>query len=213
MSKEELSRRVLGKRGNAEFLAKFWMIVAAIIIAFNLLIILTLLQMAPRLKVISQILTSPMSSNQLIQAEPLSSDIGDKKLLDEMLIRYYLEMRLSLFADQTEFNRRIGVGGPVWLLSNADVYRQFLAGFGEEVTQLRNLSYTESVDIQRISRLGNTFTVEFDVVRLLGSTISRESKVSIIEVVHDPSRRVFRTNFANPYGLTVVKYNESKKKQ
>ena len=43
----------------ALFLAKFWMTMAAIGIAINLILVLTLLQMAPKLKVIAQILNNP----------------------------------------------------------------------------------------------------------------------------------------------------------
>ena len=80
--------------GSGQLVARFWMVVASIVIGINLFLILTLLQMAPKLKVIAQILsTAPMRSEQLLQTEPFSSDTGDKSLIDEALLRFYLENR------------------------------------------------------------------------------------------------------------------------
>ena len=59
------------RRGTiAIFLAKFWMTLAAVSIAINLLIVLTLVQMAPKLKAIAQILTTPMNTHYTSPGKP-----------------------------------------------------------------------------------------------------------------------------------------------
>ena len=65
----------------AEAIAKFWMVIASVLIALNLFFVLTLMQMAHKLTIIAQVLTSPMNSYQFIQAEPFSADISDKNLI------------------------------------------------------------------------------------------------------------------------------------
>lgn len=196
-----------------ELLAKFWMIIAAIIIGINLFIVLTLLQMAPRLQIVAQILTTPMSSQELVQADPFSSAIGDKKLIDETLIRYYLDMRLSEFYDKQEMARRWQAGGPVFRLSATDVYQRFAQNLKEKLAAVNTSPGTKSVDVLSVSRLDNTFTVEFDIYVYSRGSMQVQRRVAIIEVGYNPLRRFFRTTASNPYGLFVKKYTESVKKQ
>lgn len=208
------SLRETNIRGLAvELLAKFWMLIAAIMIGINLFIVLTLLQMAPKLHVIAQILTTPMSSQELVQADPFSGSIGDKKLIDETLIRYYLDMRLSEFHDKEEMARRWQPGGPVFRFSATDVYQRFAARLKEKLSAVNASPGTKSVDILSVSRLDNTFTVEFNVYTYIRGTMQVQRRVAIIEVAYNPLRRFFRTTGANPYGLFIKKYNESVKKQ
>lgn len=196
-----------------ELLAKFWMMIASVVITINLFIVLTLLQMAPKLHVLAQILTTPMSSQELVQTDPFSGSIGDKKLIDETLVRYYLDMRLSEFHDKDEMARRWQPGGPVFLLSSSPVYQRFAQNLKEKLTATNAANGNKSVDVVSVSRLDNTFTVEFDVYSYFRGTMQVQRRVAIIEVAYNPYRRYFRTTGANPYGMFIKTYNESIKKQ
>ncbi len=200
--------------GSGERRAKFWMFFASILMGINLFLILTLLQMTPELKVIAQILTtSPMQSNQLLQTEPFSRRGGEKNLIDETLVRFYMDSRYSTFHDKREMEYRWGRGGPVARLSSPDVYDKFRGGLPEDMSSVANAHSTTSIDILSLTRLDNIFTIEFDVYTYNRGTISSKRKVAIVTVGYHPSRKFFNTNYSNPFGLFVRSYEESAKKK
>ncbi len=196
----------------AEALAKFWMIIASCIIGINLFIVLTLMQMAPKLQVITQLLSSPMDTSGFIQTQPFTSSNSDKSLIDETILRYYLDMRLSQFPDEYEMTYRWGIGGLVHRLSSQSVFSPFYKGFEERIKAIKSNPETKSVEITYISRLDNTFTVELTVYTYLNGGIRKESYTAIIEVSYAPGRVFYRQLLNNPYGMYISKYNISKKR-
>ncbi len=203
----------------AEFMAKFWMSIAGILIAINLFFILTLMQMAPQLKIIAQVLTTPMNSTQFIQTDPLSDDIRnqnftkltDKNLIEEMFVRYYLTQRYMIVNDEADMLQHWSAGGPVAILSTPDVYYKFYTGLGELPEKIRELPYTQNIDILSISRLNNTWTVEFDIYRLNGTIVTKKTQVARLTTAEAPYLRFFRTTSANLYGFVVVEFEDSAK--
>lgn len=206
--------------------AKFWMTLASVSITFNLLIVLTLVQMAPKLKAIAQILPSPMSTTEHIQIDTLPapgflstdslSNKVNRELLDEMLIRYYVDRRISTFADKNEMNSRWGRFGDISRLSAPPVYSKFAKGLAEKIKQIGGLKETKSVDIVHISKLGNTYTVEFDVYTFnqYDSTVRPrvQRRSANIIIGHHPKRAFFSGRFSNPFGFYIQQYDEAVKR-
>lgn len=198
----------------AEGIAKFWMIITAVIVGVNLILILTLVQMAPKLKVIAQIATeNPRESKDLLYMEPFSKNAGDKKLIDETLIRYYMEMRHTTFQDKDEMNRRWGARGPIAQLSSTSVYKKFSNGLKDRITAINSSHGTTSVDILSISRMDNIFTIEFDIYHYSRGSIQSKRRVAVVNVKFSPSRRFFRKSYSNPFGMYVDSYEETEKKK
>lgn len=198
----------------AEGIAKFWMIITAIIVGVNLILILTLVQMAPKLKVIAQIATeNPRESKDLLQMEPFSKNAGDKKLIDETLIRYYMDMRHTSFQDKDEMYRRWGNRGPVAQLSSISVYKRFSNGLKDKITAINSSNATTSVDILSISRMDNIFTIEFDLYHYSRGTIQSKRRVAIVSVKFNSARRFFRKSYSNPFGMYIDSYEETEKKK
>lgn len=200
--------------GMSKGMAQFWMVIASLAIGINLFLILTLLQMAPKLQVVAQILiTSPMHSTQLLQTEPFSQKIGDRTLIDETLLRFYLDARYSTLQDQTEMKYRWGGRGPVAFFSAPDVYRKFTQNLSDRLNALKTSKSTTSIDIISISRLDNIFTVEFDIYTYTRGQISTKRRVAVIEVAYSPARRSFNPMYSNPFGMYVKSFKETKKKE
>ncbi len=204
----------------AEYWAKIWMIIAAFLVGLNLLIALTLLQMAPYLKVIPQILTSPMNSQEFIQTEPLNSQSNsERKLIDEALVRYYLEMRLTEINDVDELKRRWEPGGVINAFSSPKVYNDFMKkwednGLDQKLHQIWDQGYTTSVHITNISRWNNTFVIDFDLYQYSGTVLNKIPKSATITVGFDENQYQFlRLKLSNPYGLFIETYTERDKKQ
>ncbi len=207
--KENISLR--GKA--AEWRAKFWMFVASLIIVINLFIILTLLQMTPQLRMWAQILINPMTTQQLVQTSPFSQTFGDKKLIDETLVRHYLDMRYNQISDKWEMERRWGPRGPVATLSSPDVYKKFAGqNLNERLEKISSSSPTKNVDVLSVSRLDNTFTIEFDLYTYFRGSLKSTRHVAIITIGYNSGRKHYRSTGANPYGLYVRTFNESVKK-
>lgn len=200
--------------GLSEKLAKFWMIVASIIIGINLFLILTLLQMAPKLQVVAQVLTSsPMTSVQLLQTEPFSQSTSDKKLIDETILRFYLDSRYNTFQDKDEMNYRWGPSGPVAFFSSPAVYRAFTTGLSDKITAISNNKSSTSIDIISVSRIDNIYTVEFDVYTYIRGQVSKKRRIAVVEVAYSPARRSFNTIHSNPFGMYIQKFTETIKKE
>ena len=205
------------KKSNPDYaraVAKFWMCIASVFIAFNIFFVLTLMQMAPRLTVVPQILTKePMKSLELMQAESFAANITDKHLIDEMMIRYYLTERYTRFADEIEMQNKWGVWGTISLLSTPQVYQEFYQSLGDVVENVRQMPYSQSIDIRTIERSGRTWHVEFDVYQLGQSGIHKETRVAVLESAETPFRRSFRMRGSNPYGFIIISYTDAIKKQ
>ncbi len=200
--------------GFSEKLAKFWMVIASFVIGVNLFLILTLLQMAPKLQVVAQVLTSsPMTSVQLLQTEPFSQSTSDKKLIDETILRFYLDSRYNTFQDKDEMNYRWGSRGPVAFFSSPSVYRTFAAGLKDKITAIASNKSSTSIDIISVSRIDNIYTVEFDVYTYIRGQVSKKRRIAVVEVAYNPARRSFNAIHSNPFGMYIQKFTETIKKE
>ena len=212
----------------AVFLAKFWMTLASIGIAINLIIVLALVQMAPKLKMIAQVLPSSetaINTSSHIQVDTLpvkgllssTSDINksNRSLIDEMLVRYYIDARLSLFADENEMGARWQMGGTIHRLSAPKVYKEFAKDLKEKLRGIKHLKATTSVYITSLTSLGNTYTAEVDVYVYNPFEPNEKPKVQhrviTIQVAHRNNVHRYNKVESNPYGFYVAVYKERKK--
>lgn len=192
----------------------FGLLLAALWLGF------VLYQTAPHVRVVGQVFIKDvitkrdvMYSDQLLEVLPFDSDIKDKALIDEALVRYFVEMYYTLFVDEPEMTRRWSAAGPVFLLLAPNLFDAFYA---EKAKVLKNLAKevdTQSVDITGVSRRDNRFTVNFDLYTWNSmNTPQRAGKSLVLEIAYVPERRVYGLNFSNPYGVTIVKMSEAEKK-
>lgn len=200
------------KPKTAKSLTTVWMSIASVLIAINLFLILTLLQMAPQLKIIAQILTTPMNSSQFIFAESLSEDLSDKKIIEEMFIRYYLTERYIILQDENEMKFKWSPLGPIAQLSLPTVYSKFYQGLGELPKNLRNVSYTQNIDIKNVSRINNIWTVEFDVYRLTNGIRTKTTRIARLTTSESPNYKYYRIDSSNPYGFVIIEYDDAAKR-
>ena len=196
----------------SDFSIKAWLIITGTLMAINIFFALTLMHMAPQAHVLAQLLTpNVMSFGQAIEATSFAAPVGDKKLIEEMLIRFYIENRLEFIPDIGEMAYRWGAGGPVRRLSSPAVYGQFIQSKGDYVTDSKNRTDTRSVHIRSVRRQNNIFTVDFDVYRQEGTAVQRpQSLRAVITIAESPAYRGFGRDFINPFGTVITKYDETK---
>lgn len=195
----------------ADFSVRAWLVITGSLMTVNVFFALTLLHMAPKASVLAQLLTpNVMTFGQALEATSFSAPIGDKKLIEEMLIRFYIENRVEFIPDMAEMSYRWGVVGPVRRLSSPTVYGQFIQDKGDFVTDSKNRTDTQSVHILDVRRQGNIFTVDFDIYKQDGMTVLRpQSRRAVITIAEGAGYKGFGKDFVNPFGTVVAKYDET----
>ena len=190
---------------------KIWMGLAALLMAICLILVMTLSNMAPRIVVLPQLFSpDTMRFGQFVEATNMGARLKERELIDEMLIRFYVENRYFYVPDGAELAYRYGGSGPVARLSIPPIYIAFVSSKGDYLDNVQQLTETATVDILSIKRQDNTFTVDFDLYRGGGAKrIFSGTRRATIRVGYSPSYVSFRGDFVNPYGLFVTYYNET----
>ena len=188
---------------------KFWFVVLPILVVVALLFVITLSRMAPRITVIPQLFPKDvMRFDQFSEATHIQAKSKDANLIDEMFVRFYIENRKNYIPDLWEMAYRYGRSGPVARLSLPAVYNSYRAGIGN--FQEKKEKASTVTDIVRLSRLDNTYTVDFDVYRYLGGQTSFSGRRrATLRISHMKRYRRYGKDFANPYGFVVTSYSES----
>ena len=186
--------------------------------AVFLLVLLTLLaltawQMTKELHVVAQFFPTTKNSptlsefSQLSTISPLEISGKYKDQIEEMLVRYYLEMRYTQIPDRGEMYFRWGVGGPVFYLSIPSVYYNFAGNLENKVEGLPNLIRT--IDIKSVKHRGNIFDVTFALYEHLPTgQIQVQYRNVVLEYSYASSRKIFSPVFTNPNGLIFVRVDE-----
>ncbi len=210
----ELHRRSVAK--GASFVANLWLSVAIFLMVLNLFLVLTLRQVAPQLKIISQpVFSDALTSSQTVISEPFDVDMMDKNKINEMLIRYYLSNRYGVVPDFSEMYRRWAAGGVLDRLSPDSVYKPFARENVGQLEQISKLGTTSSINITKMSHLDNTWTIELEVFTRENASgrVMRQLYDVVLEVRTHPRNAFFNSDFINPYGLQIVDFRQTQKKQ
>jgi len=190
---------------------RVWMGLSIVLMTICLILVMTLSNMAPRIVVLPQLFSpDTMRFDQFVEATNINAKIKEQKLIEEMLIRFYVENRYFYVPDGWELAYRYGGFGPIARLSAPEIYIDFIRGKGNYLENLQEAAETTTVDIIDLRRRDNTFTVDFDVYRFNGGQrLFGGTKRATIRIGYHPRYRGFRKDFVNPYGLFVTYYKET----
>ena len=201
------------KKGNSLLLFRISLWCSVVLLGCLFLLCLTAIQMGGNLKVVAQFFSvAPKTFTQLKSISPFESGTKDKSMIDEMLMRYYLEMRYSQIPDSAEMRYRWGVGGPLYYLSLPSLYNDFSKGIAKKIDDLPDV--VKTIEVKRVIRQENVFMVDFVVYENLpGGQVRVQQKNAILEFIYIPARRILGwPHFNNPYGLTFVRFEETERK-
>lgn len=193
---------------------KVWMGIAIALMAIAVWLCLTLLHVAPQVTVLPQLFSpDTMRFHQFVEATNLNAvdQVKEKALIDEMLVRFYVENRNIYVPDKREMSYRIGVRGPIARLSTYAVYQKFMEGKEELVERISDDNQTtKSADITSVIRRDNTFSVDFDTyVQSKGLVRKEGSYRATVKIRYFPKNRRFHTDLTNPFGMAVISYDET----
>ena len=199
--------------GEGKSIARTWMIIASVVLGINLFLILTLLQMTPKLQVVAHVLTeNPMYSSQFVQVEPFTQNTSDKRSIEELLVRYYMDARHNSFKDVLEMTYRWQKGGPVFRLSSPKVYHTFAENLKEKLKAMGTRNVTTSIRILNISvRQKTTYDIEFEKYTMSMGQVDVQRKNAVIQIAYSPRYKSMGRLPINPYGLYIAHYDETNK--
>jgi len=176
---------------------------------------MTLFQAILQVRVIAQVVPTAEKGlhsfkDDYVQAVPM--DAVSREAMDELLIRYYLEMRYARIPDVAEMKRRWGYGGIVAYFSTVAAYRS--AHYDVDGLETIDGKTPIVVDIRYMQLrkdLKTTYEVILDLYESDGNghwkKVTRNLTVSFTHV----AERVFRgRNLSNPYGLIVTGVDDRK---
>ena len=190
-----------------------WIGITVALMVLMIWFVLTLFHMAPDIVVLPQLFSPDiMRFNQFIEATNLNAQAQVKEhfLIDEMMIRFYIENRHFYVPDGAELAYRYGGRGPVARLSSPQIYQTFLAEKGPYLESVQNATGSSVVDITAVSRRDNTFTVDFDQYIQEGMQVRfAGSYRATAKIAYSAAHQNFSSDFINPFGMVVVSYDET----
>ena len=196
---------------------KFWMGLSIVLMTICIVFVITLSNMAPHIQVIPQLFRfDPMSANQFIEATAINPKVTlkERKLIEEMLVRFYIENRHFYIPDAAELKYRYGRSGPIARLSAPEIYDEFIKSKGNYLENVQNNSWSVSADILKVTRRDNVFVVDFDFYRFENNRQAfNGSKRATVKIRDNWKNRSFGTDFVNPYGHFVTSYKETSLKK
>ena len=208
------------------FLFRISLVAALSLLSVLVLLCLAALHMSGNLQVVAQFF--PVFSqggtlseksftmrefSQLAVFSPIGIGPKDKQEIDEMLVRYYLEMRYTQMPDNNEMLTRWGEGGAVYYLSQPSVYAEFSSGLQKRLDSLPDV--VKTIEIKNVTRYENRnqFNIDFVIYEAYpDGQVQAKGKNAVLTFVYRPYRRIFSPFFTNPYGLMFTQFEETEKK-
>ena len=149
---------------------RFWIGLSIVLMTVCVVLVMTLSKMAPQIQVMPQLFRrDAMSADQFVEATAINPAVvlKESKLIDEMLVRFYIENRYFYVPDMDELAYRYGRLGPIARLSIPGIYSGFVKSKGNYLENVQNNPDTVSVDILNVRRRDNVFTVDFDIYKFV----------------------------------------------
>ena len=191
---------------------KIWMTFLIVLLSVLILLVITVSNTVSRVHVVPQLFSPDiMHFNHFVETTNMQVPVKEKRLIEEMLIRFYVENRNNYIPNLRELIYRYGPTGPIARLSSPDVFNAFTEQVGNFTENLQEKGFTtKGVDIVRLTRQDKVFTVDFDIYQFDGARASFQGSMrATIQISESPAYRQFLGDFSNPYGLVVTSYRET----
>ena len=208
------------------WMARAFALVAVLAFIANFLMLIALSGLSPLMRVQPFYLQTQAKEHQVISiVRPNFSAMAPKDvdILQEALVREYLLARFGIGADVKELERRWGINGIIYAMSENSVYREFrekeMMAMQE---QARSDGLTRNVQINWVNRKEHLSDVDVwtaeieltDMSQKIGDL--RTSKwIVTMEVAFEPKRKrmEWAQRLRNPLGFVVKKFGRAISKE
>ncbi len=161
----------------------------------------------PRLMLSKElVITSPFDKGQLVYDQDY-----DRRMIEEMLIRYYLEMRYTFFPNNKEMMYRWGWNSPMASLTRPDIHRKIV---GKDLEQKirdmgENIQTVNVIRMEKDPENDYARNVQMEIYTLRPDGFLENVQKYNVRMVFEYRNKykVFSPNFNNPYGLRFTYIN------
>jgi len=201
------------KQKSADFSLAVTMVGCGVVFFLMFFLSLTVLQAQQALHVLSFVVPRDIGEfkqyAEVMTFDELQKNSGLRDLLEEMMVRYYIEMRYTVLADQVEMARRWGSGGLVAQLSSPKLFSSF--GFNiEKLKDLADKRVTQTVNVLSVVKTTTgTYTVTFDLIRHVLDARTETRMSVVLGYTYSRWYKRFQQNFVNPFGMVFIGLDQS----
>lgn len=135
----------------------------------------------------------------------------DRRMIEEMLVRYYLTMRYTFFPNHTEMTYRWRWGSALSRISATEVHKEFV---GEDLDQKirdlgENVKTVNIVSLKKDEKDNRAFNVQMEIYTLRPDGFLEKIEKYDVRLNFDYKNRykIFSPNFNNPYGMYFTYVN------
>lgn len=193
---------------------RLFMLVCWALWIFTFFLTVTVFQAVLQIQVVAQVFQDKdrvfnVFNEDLAQIYPLEGVSRTKT--DEMLLRYYLDLRYTRIPDVVEMERRWGAYGLLSYLSSPASYQAFLKEY-PSFEKIANMP-PQTIDILSVTRESGHYIVDCDLYTF-DKFLQWQKQQKRLNVAFNywPSRAVLAKRFANPNGFVVIWVDESGRK-
>lgn len=199
------------------WMARAFSLVALLAFIANILMLIALSGLMPLLRVQPFYLQTQDKDRQVISIVRPSPDELDSDVLQEALVREYLLARFGISADVSEVERRWGIDGVVFSMSESSVYKDF---HEKEAIAMLNQARLDGLTrdvrigwVNRKERYANGASVWVAEIELIDmsqkiSDLYTSKWTVTMEVMFQPTRRrmEWSQRLKNPLGFIVTHF-------
>ncbi len=191
--------------------ARAFTVVFVVSLCANIVLIVAIKNMIPLSRAEPFLLTFQDKNEQIIDIKPITN-LPDRDLITESLIRQYVTQRNTMTSDLEDMSTRWGPEGPVKWMSSDIVYADFISKTGSDaLEQIRTKGLTREIDIFSVNKLSkDVWQAEIEtrdmVPEASAPTVSRWTILLRVDYFLN-SRVKYSLRLKNPLGFTVREYS------
>ena len=187
-----------------------FMSLAIVSLFFNVLLVVTMLQMGSKLTVMTQLFNTTRGTSSLVLSDVLNHNLGDLELLQKAFVHRYIEERNFVIPDKTEMWRRWGPLSTLSLMSGRGVWTPVYKEGDDRLKALDDALPTHADNIRIISHVGNSWLVEFDLWTHGKNGMTKQKMKFSLDIGYNRNRmqKVAPAGYYyNPLGMVITRYH------
>jgi len=197
------------------WIARVFAIFSAVSLCTNIVLLIAIGNLLPLNRVEPYYLTFYNKGDQVVK---VSESIRNKKIYDvieESLVREYVQLRHTVVPDIEEMERRWSSGGLLRWISDDGVYRAFNEDYKRMMDRIETQRYSQTVSISTVNLVSDPkdryWQVNFETTEMIGEARKPITKKwrAIVKIKLKDRRDgiIYSERLKNPLGLEVSHYS------
>ena len=198
------------------WIARVFAIFSAVSLCTNIVLLIAIGNLLPLNRVEPYYLNFYNKGDQIVKVD---ESIRNKKIYDvieESLVREYVQLRHTVVPDLEEMQRRWSSGGLLRWISDDGVYRAFNEDYRRMMDRIETQRYSQTVSISTVNLVSNNpsdryWQVNFETTEMIGEArkpITRRWRATVkIKLKDRKDGIVYSERLKNPLGMEVSHYS------